>query len=160
MDWIWNHLPRLRKMLRRRGRSPEEADDVIQELFVRVMLYCKQGHEVQDPERFLKRATLNLSAKAYRREHRELYVNEPVEDLALADRRFSPEENAIADECLERLQRSLDALEPRTRDVYYLHRIHGRSYEQIAAHFKISVSAIEKHIARATLALTTEMLKL
>jgi Sigma-70 region 2 len=39
MDWIWNHLPRLRKMLRRRGRSPEEADDVIQELFVRVMLY-------------------------------------------------------------------------------------------------------------------------
>jgi RNA polymerase sigma factor (sigma-70 family) len=160
MDWIWNHLPLLRRMLRRRGRSPEEADDLMQELFVRVLLYCRQGREIQDPERFLKRATLNLSAKAYRREHRDLYVNEPVEELALADQRFAPEALAIADESLERLQCALDALEPRTRDVYYMHRIHGFSYEQIASHFGISVSAIEKHIARATLALTTEMLKL
>lgn len=159
MDWIWNHLPRLRRMLRRRGRSPEEADDLMQELFIRVLQYCNQGREVRDPERFLKRAALNLSAQAHRREHRDLYVNEPVEDLALADRSWAPEEIAIADECLERLQRSLDALEPRTRDVYYMHRIHGFSYERIAAHFGISVSAIEKHIARATLALTKEMLK-
>jgi Fic family protein len=35
MDWLWNHMPRLRKMLRKRGRSPEDTEDVIQELFLR-----------------------------------------------------------------------------------------------------------------------------
>jgi RNA polymerase sigma factor (sigma-70 family) len=159
MDWIWTHFPRLRRMLRRRGRSPEDTDDLIQELFVRVLLYCKQGGQIREPERFLKRATLNLAAKAHRREHRDLYLDEPFDDLALADRRFAPDDMAIADESLERLQNALDALEQRTRDVYYMHRIHGVSYEQIAAHFGISVSAIEKHIARASLALTTAMLQ-
>jgi RNA polymerase sigma factor (sigma-70 family) len=159
MDWLWSHRPRLRKMLRRRGRSPEDTEDVIQELFLRVMLYCRQGREVRDPERFLVRTALNLSIKLHKREHRDLYVGSPVEELALEDRSFAPDESAVADECLERLQRTLNALEPRTRDIYYMHRVHGLSYEQIAEHFEISVSAIEKHVARATIALTKEMLR-
>jgi len=159
MDWLVNHLPRLRRMLLRRGRSREDVDDLLQDLFVRVMHYCQQGREVHDPERFLSRAALNLSAKAHKREHRELYDANPVEDLAIADLRFAPEENATADQCLERLQRRLNSLDPRTRDAYYMHRVHGMSYEQIAEHFEISVSAIEKHLARATIALTQEMLK-
>jgi RNA polymerase sigma factor (sigma-70 family) len=159
MDWLWKHAPRLRKMLRKRGRSPEDTEDVIQELFLRVMLYCREGREVRDPERFLARTALNLSTKLHKREHRDLYVTSSVEDLAIEDRRFAPDENAVADECLERLLRTLNALEPRTREVYAMHRLHGLSYEQIAEHFEISISAIEKHIARATIALTKEMLK-
>src|SRR5690349_24821349 len=114
MDWLWHHLPRLRRMLRRRGRSVEEAEDAIQELFVRVMLYCRSGREVRDPERFLNRAVLNLSDKIRKREHRGLYVAEPVEEVVVADRRFAPEDRAMAAQCLERLQRTLDAMESRT----------------------------------------------
>lgn len=159
MDWLVGHLPRLRRMLLRRGRSRDDADDLLQDLFVRVMTYCRQGREVRDPERFLSRTALNLSAKAHKREHRELYEATPVDELAIADLRFAPEESATADECLERLQRRLNSLDPRTRDTYYMHRVHGMTYEQIAEHFDISVSAIEKHLARAAIALTEEMLK-
>ncbi|MBL8271247.1 RNA polymerase sigma factor [Steroidobacter sp.] len=159
MDWLVGHLPRLRRMLLRRGRSRDDADDLLQDLFVRVMTYCRQGREVRDPERFLSRAALNLSAKAHKREHRELYETTPVEELVIGDVRFGPEENATADECLERLQKRLNSLDPRTRDTYYMHRVHGMTYEQIAEHFDISVSAIEKHLARAAIALTEEMLK-
>ncbi len=41
-----------------------------------MMVYCKQGREVQDPERFLKRATLNLSAKAHRREQLNNFLHD------------------------------------------------------------------------------------
>lgn len=156
---MWKHLPRLRRMLRKRGRTPEDTEDVIQELFVRVMLYCREGHEVQDPERFLSRTVLNLSTKLHKREHRDLYHSQPVEDLAIADWQFAPDEDAIATECLNRLQRTLDTLELRTREAFYMHRLHGLSYEQIAEHFEISVSAIEKHLAKATIALTKEMMR-
>ncbi len=159
MDWFWLHLPRLRKMLRKRGRTAEDTEDVLQELFVRVMQYCRSGREVHDPQRFLSRTVLNLSAKLRKREHRELYLAESVEDLVIADRQFAPEEGAIAAECLDRLQCTLNRLEPRTREVFYMHRLHGLSYEQIAEHFEISVSAIEKHLAKATIALTRETVR-
>ena len=47
----------------------------------------------------------------------------------------------------------LDSLKPRTREVFLMHRLDGYSSAQIAKHFEISVSAVEKHIARAVLAL-------
>lgn len=159
MDWLWYHLPRLRRMLRRRGRTPEDAEDLIQELFLRVMVYCQEGGKIRNPEHFLSRSVLNLSAKLRDREHRELYVTAPVEEMLLEDFGNEPEGHATADELLHRLQRILDALEPRTREVYTMHRLHGLSYEQIAEHFEISISAIEKHMAKASIALTQEMLK-
>ena len=39
----------------------------------------------------------------------------------------------------------------------FMHRLHGLSYAQIADHFDISVSAIEKHIATAMAALGPHM---
>ena len=159
MNWLLKHTPRLRRMLRRRGRSPEDTEDVLQELFLRVIQYCRQGRDIRDPERFLNRTVLNLSSNLRQLEHRDLYVSSSVEDLAIEDRTFAPDDHAIADQTLERLQRTFDALEPRTRAVYTMHRLQGMSYEQIAEHFDISVSAIEKHIARATIALTKEMLR-
>jgi len=159
MDWLLKHMPRLRRLLRRRGRSPEDTEDVLQELFVRVMQYCRDGREIRDPERFLTRTVLNLASNLRELEHRDMYVNASVEELAIEDRSFLPDDSASAAQTLERLQRVLDALEPRTRAVYAMHRLQGLSYEQIAEHFEISVSAIEKHIARATIALTREMLR-
>jgi len=159
MDWLYRHIPRLRRVLRRRGRSVEDTEDVLQELFIRVMQYCREGREIRDPERFLTRTALNLSSNLRDLEHREMYVSSPVDELAIEDRTFAPDDSASADETLERLQRVLDALEPRTRAVYTMHRLQGLTYDQIADHFEISVSAIEKHIARATIALTKEMLR-
>jgi RNA polymerase sigma-70 factor (ECF subfamily) len=48
---------------------------------------------------------------------------------------------------------TLDALGRRTRDVFFLQRLHGLSYAQIARQTGIPVSTIEKHIARAMTAL-------
>jgi RNA polymerase sigma factor (sigma-70 family) len=158
MNWLTTHVRRLQRLLRRRGVTREDTEDLIQEVFLRVLVYCEEGNEVREPEAFMVRAALNLSANLHEREHRKLYVAKPVDELDIVDTSCIPDEVVAADQCLHSLQRALDALEPRTREVYYMHRVQGLKYTQIASHFKISVSAVEKHVARATGALTREML--
>jgi RNA polymerase sigma factor (sigma-70 family) len=144
-------------MLRRRGRSADDCDDLMQDLFVRLLAHCRSGEEIRDHERFLSNVMLNLSTDAFRREHRELYAERAVEDLAIADTQLAPEELATCDESLERIQRTLDTLEERTRNAYVLHRLHGLTYEQIAEQLDMKVRSVENHIARAVIAIAKEL---
>jgi RNA polymerase sigma factor (sigma-70 family) len=54
-----------------------------------------------------------------------------------------------AEECLKRMSVALSAVSGRTRDVFFMHRLDGLSYSQIATRLGVSVSAIEKHMASA-----------
>ena len=147
------HFPRLKKLLQRRGNTREEAEDLIQQAFLRVKVYCDEGGEIKEPEAFLVRTVLNLSRDVREREHRDLYLAEPVETLAIADPAPTPDEVLEFEDRLKELENVLEAISPRTREVFFMHRLHGLSYVQIAEHFDVSVSAIEKHIARAVAAL-------
>ena len=142
----------LRTLLRRRGQSREDAEDLIQEAFLRLHVYC-QDHEVRRQDAFLMRTMLNLSVDRHRREHHELYVAESPEDLMLADIRPTPDEDLALKQRLSKVGQVLDALAPKTREIFLMHRLDGYGCAQIATTFGISVSAVEKHIARAVLAL-------
>lgn len=157
VDWLMTHFRRLETLLKRRGRTREEAEDLIQEAFLRVKVYCDQGGEVKAPEAFLVRTVLNLARDARALEHRELYVSEPVETLHIRDYAPTPDEFLAAEDRLKELERTLDAINPRTREVFFMHRLDGLSYAQIADHFDVSVSAIEKHVAKAMAALGRQL---
>jgi RNA polymerase sigma factor (sigma-70 family) len=152
MHAMFRHLQRLRDVLRRMGRSPEDADDLIQEAFLRLHVYC-QTHEVRQEEAFLVHAVKNLSIDAHRRAHGDLYVKTPIESLPLLDLKLRPDEELSVQQRLDRVRAVLDGLTPRTREVFLMHRIEGLSSAQIGAAFGITVSAVEKHIARAVLVL-------
>jgi RNA polymerase sigma factor (sigma-70 family) len=146
---------RLLKLLQRRGRSQEDAEDLIQEALLRLHEYCR-SRPVRDEEAFLVHCVKNLSIDRHRRERRHLYANQSVEDmeatLALTDSAPAPDEVFDSQQRLERIRSTLDAVSTRTREIYFAHRA-GYSYAEIAEHLRISPSAIEKHIARAVLAL-------
>lgn len=152
MDGIKQRIRHLRNFLRRQGRSRDDADDLIQEAFLRLHVYC-QGEEVRRQDAFLIRTVRNLSVDLHRREHRNLYSDEPLESLLLIDVRPTPDEDFAAAERLNRVWAVLDALAPRTREIFLMHRVDGYGCAQIAQCFGISLSAVEKHIARAVLAL-------
>lgn len=145
---IKSRARRLKRLLLRNGRSLDDADDLVQEAFLRLHLHSTAEVLVQE-EVFLRRTVINLSIDLHRRSHRELYVDARPEDLALVDLRPRPDEDLALWERLMRVERALDLLGERTREVFLMHRIEGYSCAQIAAHFHISVSAVEKHIARA-----------
>ncbi len=167
MNWLMSDYRRLEKRLKtllwRGGRSPEEAEDLIQEALLRLHEYCQsrthapgQSGEVADREAFLVRTVRNLSIDRHRRSHRHLYVQETIEELEsnlpLIDTGPSSDEIFEAEQRLNKIRATLNAVSPRTREIYFAHRS-GYSYAEIGTHLGISKSTIEKHIARAVLAL-------
>ena len=144
----------LRRVLLRRGNSPTETEDLIQEAFLRMQEYCERGGAVRKPEGFLMRTALRLAANARRDAHRELYCDCAAEDLTqFIDCAPRPDEVLAGHQCLMRMRAALEAVNPRTREVLFMQRLDGMSYAQIGARLGISVSAVEKHMAKALVVL-------
>jgi RNA polymerase sigma-70 factor (ECF subfamily) len=108
---------------------------------------------VLEPEAFLMRTALNLSTDAYRmsRNHGEQVI---LDEVVIADGSPGLEAVLLARERVTRLSDCLGRLDARTRDIFLAHRIDGMSYQEIARRHRVSVSAVEKHIAKAMLLLT------
>ena len=148
-------ISRLLKLLKRQGQSQEDAEDLIQDAFVRLAEYCRTA-EVRNEAAFLERTVTNLSIDRYRHHVRHPSADAPIEELAetlpLLDPQPSPDEVFAARERLEKVRRVLDAVGIRTREVYLAHRA-GYSHRELAAEFGVSISTVEKTIARAVVAL-------
>ena len=154
MNWQ-SVFSRVKAALRRRGRSDQDADDLVQEAWVRLACYSREQHVAQ-PEAFLMRAALNLSIDVHRaRATRGEEVL--LEDVVLIDTSPSAEEVLLARERFDRLGVCLGRLNELTRVIFLAHRIDGMSYQQVARAHGLSVSSVEKHIAKATLQLTAWM---
>jgi len=135
--------------LSRRGREREEIEDLMQDALVRLLEYCEHGAEVREPEAVLVRTVQRLAMNHDRDSRSDLYIHQPIENLGLIDPSPTPEEVLSGEQCLDRLRRTLDTVSRRTREVFFMHRLHGFSYAQIARQMDMPVSTVEKHIARA-----------
>jgi RNA polymerase sigma-70 factor (ECF subfamily) len=150
-------MTKLRRFLRRHGRTADEADEFIQEAFLRLQSY-QRDRQVKEPEAFLIRTVRNLSVDSLRqRQRHRVRFAADIQTALLPDPRPMPDEVLIGQQRLQRVREGLEALAPRTREAILLHRIEGHSHAQIAAHLGISVSAVEKHVAKAMLLLSDWM---
>ena len=149
-------LRRLQQLLRRRGATPEHAEDLVQEAVLRMHIYTRQGGVVENQEAFLKRTAMNLAVDAHRYARRDQYEDASIEDLDLVDANPTPDEVCIAEQRLYRMRDALERGNPRTREVFFMHRLQGFSHAEIARHLGISVSAVEKHVASAVTILAIE----
>jgi RNA polymerase sigma factor (sigma-70 family) len=157
MEGLADLIRKLRRLLHHRGRTRDEADDLIQEAFLRLQAYRRERH-VREPEAFLVRTVQNLTIDARRQQqHRGTHIGVDTEALRLIDPAPEPDELISARQRMQRLKAGLEALPPRTREVILLNRIDGLSQLQIAERLGISVSAVEKHIAKASLFLSEWM---
>jgi RNA polymerase sigma-70 factor (ECF subfamily) len=142
-------LQHLRRLLRRRGASALEAEDLVQEAVLRLHVYTRTGGEVRNPNAFLLRTAMNLAVDTHRRSRADLYETAPIEELNLIDLAPAPEEIVAAEQRLRRMKDALDRVSSRTREIFFMHRLQGFSHAEIAAQLRISVSSVEKHIASA-----------
>jgi RNA polymerase sigma factor (sigma-70 family) len=146
---------RVRSALMRRGRTMHDAEDLVQEAWVRLASY-ERDQTVDKPEAFLMRAALNLSIDSYRaRATRGEEVM--LEDVVLVDATPSAEAVLLARERMARMSVCLGRLNDKTREIFLAHRVDGMSYQEIALQHRLSVSSVEKHIAKAMLQVTSGM---
>ena len=80
-----------------------------------------------------------------------------LDDVALVDATPSAEAILLARERIARLSECLAGLDTRTRKIFLAHRVDGMSYLEIARDHRLSVSSVEKHIAKAMLVVTSSM---
>lgn len=158
MNDIGGLLAKLRRLLSSRGRSTDDIDDLMQEAFLRLQLYCRE-RTVHHTESFMVRTVLNLSAEQGRKSKARQMLPDGLETLTLVDPGPTPDEVVASQQRLLRLREGLQRLSPRPREVFLMNRLDGYSYVQIAEHLGISVSMVEKHIARASFFLREWMLR-
>ena len=156
MDDIKLLVVKLRRLLRSRGRSVDDTDDLIQEAFLRLHVYCRE-HAVRAPEAFLVRTALNLSADLYKRERQVRMETGTLEKLILVDPNPAPDVIYAGQKRLLHWMAGINALSPRQREVFLLNRAEGYSFPQIAERLGITLSMVEKHAAKAVLFLTDWM---
>jgi len=140
-----------------RGRSREDAEDLIQTALLRLEEYCRSAEaKVRDREQFLTKTLRNLVVDQVRHERVVSYAPEPVEELdnslALIDPAPTPDRVLDAEQRLDEITRVLVTAGKRARDVYLLHMA-GYEYREIGRALGISVKTVEGHMARAILAM-------
>lgn len=158
MDTNWKTvISHVKGVLMSRGRSRHDAEDLVQAAFVKLAQY-ELEHVVLQPEAFLMHAAQNLSRDAYRtsKRHGEQVLLESAEAF-LVDPAPAVEVVLIAREQVELLSKTLAELDPKTCRIFLAHRIDGMSYADIARENRLSISAVEKQIAKAALVLTRKL---
>lgn len=147
--------PALVRSFAARTGSRERAEDVVQDLYVRLQTLTEDAAaEVQNPVAFLYRIGGNLVLDGVRQGKRtaardKAWTQEGVEivgGVSIADQP-SPEDAAWARLKLDQVSRTLENAAPKARQAFRLHRIDGLTHAQIAERLGVSTSSVEKYLS-------------
>jgi RNA polymerase sigma-70 factor (ECF subfamily) len=151
----------LLRYFRRRIRSEADAEDMTQEVFLR-LLRRSSAEPIEKIGNFMFATAGNLMrdyAKARNARQQETPVSDYDEFLDISVEDFAPDRVLIGKERLAEVMVSLDQLPLRTREVFLLFRVERMRQRDIASTMGISLSAVEKHIARASAHLVEHLLR-
>ena len=153
MKTLADILGKARRAVLRQGIPDQDADELVHEAFLKIEAY-QQTHVVRSHEALLVRAAVNLSIDRQRRAgHMPLADGAMLYDIP--DAAPDPVRIMEARARLRQVAAGLDRLPERTRRILLKRRLENMSYTDIAASEDMSVAAVEKLVARATLQLMT-----
>jgi RNA polymerase sigma-70 factor (ECF subfamily) len=110
-----------------RTGAPEDAADVLQEVFVRLAQAGPKLRRIRDPRAFALRIAHRASIDVHRRRRRR--AEAPLEDVHLVEKDSRSGERALD---AERLSKRLGELPPEQREIVYLHAFAGCSFSEAA----------------------------
>ncbi len=160
--------PELRRFLLARRLSEADAEDLLQDLFLRVE--TSATGPVRSPRAYLYQMLNNMAHTRRRTEARQQardadWLDAPARtgartgaatgsgssgaETEMPDLAPDPETTLLARDHLARVEARLGQLPERTAHVFRQYRIEGVSQKLIARDLGISLSAVEKHLQRA-----------
>lgn len=141
--------PTLIRHFRRRTSDMAEVEDMVQEVFVRLLRRGGMGNLENLNAYVFETAASVIKDRMRKRRTHQSDAHEQFDHDRHADVDFSPEHVLIGRERLQRASAVLLELPERTRVIFVLRRLEGLRYQDIALRLGVSVSAVEKHVARA-----------
>jgi len=131
-------------------RSNEIAEEVVDDIFVKLWSRKDKILEIDNLTVYLYIAVKNQSLNALSRKAQELvtasfdYLNIEIEEAI-----GNPEELMITEEMMHRMQKAVDDLPPRCKMVFKLVREDGLKYKEVSQILNISVNTIDVQMAIA-----------
>jgi RNA polymerase sigma factor (sigma-70 family) len=132
-----------------RVRNNEDAADLAQEAYIRLLRY-QTGRSGEDLRRVLFRIAANLLTSHWRRRRAQGADSQvAIDELDIESGEPGPERQLTGERQLKRLEDILLEMPKKRRTVFLLSRIEGLSNAEIANRCCISIKTVEKHIAIA-----------
>nr|WP_314615310.1 sigma-70 family RNA polymerase sigma factor [uncultured Pseudomonas sp.] len=146
-DLYCEHHGWLHGWLRKRLGNGFDAADLAQDTFVRV-IKARSALEIREPRPYLSRIAKGLLIDLFRRRSLEQAY---LEALAALPEAVHPslEEQAMLLQALVEIDRLLQGLGAKVKQVFMLSQFDGLTYPQIAEQLNISVRSVNNYMAKA-----------
>lgn len=140
---IFSHLTRI-------VRSPDDASELMQETYLRVMARAQAAEFESITRAYLFQTATNLARDHLRRQRWRSHESlECVPESAVLSTGRSPEEVTLWRDAVESLSSALQAMPEPTRAVFMRARLDGFSYADIARELHVSVRTVERRMGEA-----------
>jgi RNA polymerase sigma-70 factor (ECF subfamily) len=148
LEMIWNkmHL-RLRGFILSRVPDEADADDLLQEVFLRIHTNLQTVRDLQRLESWIFQITRNTIADYYRARRRSVPLDEAVYENHPAA--SEPEEPAALEELASTLRDVVEALPEPYRQALLLTEFEGLSQREMAFRLGLSFSGAKSRVQRA-----------
>ena len=136
------------KTVKRYTKSPEVAEDIVQEIFTTLWNNRSNFREVINLEYYLITMAKNLTYKTLRKMAFEKSVKDHWSSEVLQ------EENSMNDPILDQqyaqlIQRAAGLLPSQQKQIFHMAKVEGLSHKDIAAQLNISHLTVKTHMAKA-----------
>jgi RNA polymerase sigma factor (sigma-70 family) len=142
---------RLRNFIRRRVPDPRDAEDVLQDVFYRLVEANRLLMPIEHVTGWLFRVARNRITDLFRKKKPELFSDAAIEDedgelLHVEDLLPSPDAGPEAlylrQVLLDELELALDELPDEQREVFVAHELEGRSFKEMAEATGVGVNTL------------------
>jgi RNA polymerase sigma-70 factor (ECF subfamily) len=154
IDLNWAYADLLSGIRRQTG-CRHRACDILHDALIRLAL-MDQRTRLREPQAYLRTIVRHALVDQFREAAR--WVEWPDEEgpaSSAVDDAFgyAPSAERLADlnQRLQAMQQILDCLPPRCREVFWLFRIEGYTYREIASNLGLTLRTVERQIMRALL---------
>jgi len=156
-----SHHQKLYRLAYHLTSSRHDAEDIVQEVFVRLHDKLGQFQRESKLSTWLHRMTINASLDSLRRfkrrQKRETPLSLIVNEQAMA---FGNHDHVIRDEMAEKLHTALSRLRKPFRAVIILRDLQGMAYDEIAEVLQIDQGTVASRLHRAYRKLKKELMVL
>src|ERR1700733_8568652 len=148
---VERHSRGIYRLAHRMTGKPEDAEEVVQETFIRVFRQLDRFEARSNFSTWLYRIAFNCAVDYMRaRPHRETAETPETLDLrASSDSRPSSDDLVYAGEIGDRVQAALGELSPQERAAFLMRHYHGCSIDEICDALHLKTNAAKHSIFRA-----------
>ncbi len=129
-------------------KSPEDAEEVLQELFVRVWVNRAKINPKLPIKPYLFQIGENLVFDSLRKANREKRFVMAYKDTQTTEAYSHIEESLFLKENSELLHQMIAKVPEQSRKVFILCKLEGRSYDEVSKLLSISVATVNSHITK------------